>query len=156
MKKTIVQLVILVIVLALIELEMFSAQTPVTNVPNLSSQIATTGCDIQSGTGTTNTTNSQLCQAGVSNWYGFWAVNTTGTLAYWRYYNLATAPTCSSSTGFLFSVPIPANTSGSGIVVVPPFPRNFSTGIGWCITGAGANNDNSNAPAGVYGMAFVK
>jgi len=132
------------------------AQTPVFNVPNPTTQTSVNGFDIQSGTGTTSGTNSQLGQAGNTNLFGWWAVNTTGTLAYWRFYNLVTAPTCSSSTGFLFSVPIPANTNAAGIVVNLPFPRNFSAGLSWCITGAGANNDNSNAPAGVYGTAFGK
>lgn len=107
------------------------------------------------GTGTTASTNRTLCKNGAGNFYGIWAINPTGTLAYVRIYNLTTIPTCSSATGFVRSIPIPANTSGAGIVLLVP-PIAFATGFSYCVTGGGGSTDNTNAVAGVYGGPIIK
>lgn len=77
-------------------------------------------------------------------------VNTTATLYYLRMYNLASAPTCSSATGFVNTIPVPASTSGAGIVIPITVPHAFTTGIGYCLTGGGSSTDNTNAATGVY------
>lgn len=106
------------------------------------------GCS--TGIVSTASTNAFNCAAAAANLYEFSAVNTTGTLAYVRLYNTSTSPTCSSATGFVLSIPVPASTSGAGIVKTFPVGRAFSTGISGCITGGGSSTDNTNAPAGVY------
>jgi hypothetical protein len=104
------------------------------------------GCYLQSAA-STNATN---CKASAGNFYGVRAINTTATLYYLRLYNLSSAPTCSSATGFIESIPIPANTTGAGIVAIEIIPTGYTTGIGFCFTGGGSSTDNTNAATGVY------
>jgi hypothetical protein len=97
----------------------------------------------------TASTNSTSCKGAAGNVYGLRATNTTSTPYYLRLYNSASAPTCSSATGFVESVLIPANTLGSGVVESRPVGSAFSTGIGFCITGGASSTDNTNAADGV-------
>jgi hypothetical protein len=114
------------------------------------------GCYVGTGTGTTASTNSAFCKASSGNFYGVRAVNTTSTLAYLRLYNATSAPTCSSATNFIESIPVPASATGAGFQFVSPIPIGYSTGIAYCVTGGGANTDNTNAPAGVYITLYYK
>ncbi len=109
------------------------------------------GCYVNAGVGSTASTNAQNCKPAGGFITGIRMVNTSATLGYLRLYNLAAAPTCSSATGFVESIPIPANASGAGLVDVTA-PVLYATGIGFCITGGGGNNDNTNAPAGIFGV----
>jgi hypothetical protein len=78
------------------------------------------------------------------------AINTTTTIYYLRLYNSASAPTCSSGTGEVAMYPIPADATGAGVAVpMGPYGEAYSTGIGFCLTGGSANNDNTNAATGV-------
>jgi hypothetical protein len=113
---------------------------------------ATSGCALVSAA-STNATN---CKASAGNFYGFRVVNTTATLYYLRMYNLASAPTCSSATGWVESIPIPASTSGAGIVAINLHGENYTTGISYCFTGGASSTDNTNAATGVYGRLFYK
>jgi hypothetical protein len=111
---------------------------------------ATSGCT-PGGVITTAATNALNVKASAGTFCGGIAINTTATLAYVRFYNLSTTPTCSSSTGWVASIPVPASTTGAGTPLsFGEAGAAFGTGIGWCITGGGANNDNTNAVAGVY------
>jgi len=101
-------------------------------------------------------TNATNCKNGSGNVYGFRFVNTTGTLYYLRMYNLSSSPTCSSATGFIESIPIPASTSGAGIVIMEPFGEGYSTGIGFCFTGGSSSTDNTNAATGVFGSILYR
>lgn len=92
------------------------------------------------------TNNSTNCKASAGNVYAILVTNTTTTTYYLRMYNLASAPTCSSSTGFVESIPALA-TAGNGYAGVI---EAFTTGIGFCLTANGTNNDNTNAATGVY------
>lgn len=113
-------------------------------------------CDIKSGTGTiADTTNHALCKAGAANVYGYWAINTTGTLAYLRTYDTGSDPTCSNATNFKRSFPIPASTSGAGFVLPFPVPIGYANGVGYCITGGGSSTDNTAPPAGVFAGIIV-
>jgi hypothetical protein len=115
--------------------------------PSSASGDAISGCYLVS-TATTNATN---CKASAGNFFGVRAVNTTSTIYYLRLYNLATAPTCSSATGFIESIPIPHNTgTGGGIVAPELLPTQYTTGIGFCLTGGGSSTDNTAAATGVY------
>ncbi|MDP2381245.1 MAG: hypothetical protein Q8N00_00415 [Nitrospirota bacterium] len=106
----------------------------------------TTPCYITSAA-TTNATN---CKASAGQLYGYELINTTGTLYYLRLYNLASAPTCSSATGFIRSIPIPAATTGAGVTRSLANGEAYGTGIGFCLTAGGASTDNTNAATGVY------
>lgn len=93
----------------------------------------------------TASTNSNSVKGSPGNVYTYYVGNTTATTYYLRMYNLATAPTCSSATGFVRSYPIPPN----GFVLSMTTPQGFSTGIGYCITGARGSTDVSNAAVGI-------
>lgn len=102
---------------------------------------------------TTASTNATNCADATANLYDFYAINSTTTAAYLRIYNLAASPTCSSATGFIKSVPIPAASAAGvfgGVVVPNVIPVNYATGISFCVTGGGSSTDNTSAPAGIY------
>lgn len=101
-------------------------------------------------------TNATNCKASAGNIYGFRFVNTTGTLYYLRMYNLASAPTCSSATGFVETIPIPANASGAGIVAIEPMGEAYTTGVSFCFTGGSSSTDNTNAATGVFGTILYR
>lgn len=110
----------------------------------------TSGCSVVTA-GTTLSTN---CKASAGNLLGWWFINTTATVYYVRPYNLASGPTCSSATGvFGPSIPVPASTTGAGLIVLYPnggIP--FGTGLGLCATGGSATTDNTSSAAGVFGQ----
>jgi hypothetical protein len=95
--------------------------------------------------------NATNVKATAGTIYGLSLINTTATLYYLRLYDVATsAPTCSSATGVVQNIPIPANTAGAGVVLnFDGVGMLFANGIGFCLTGAFADNDNTNAATGV-------
>ncbi len=98
-------------------------------------------------------TNAQSCKASAGQLYGYDLVNTTTTIYYLRLYNLSAAPTCSSSTGFVRTIPIPpaaAAGGAGGVARSIPMGEAYGTGIAYCITGGGSSTDNTNAATGVY------
>ena len=95
-------------------------------------------------------TNATSCKASAGQVYSYRVINTTATLYYLRMYNLASAPTCSSATGFVQTIPIPASTTGAGVASSIAVGEAYSTGIGFCLTGGGSSTDNTNAATGVY------
>lgn len=109
-------------------------------------------CNLQSAA-TTNATN---CKASAGTLYGYEIINTTGTIYYLRLYNLSAAPTCSSGTGFIRSIPIPAATSGAGVERDMATGEAYGTGLGFCLTGGGSSSDNTNAATGVYVSLLYK
>lgn len=104
---------------------------------------------------TTASTNSTSCKGSAGNRVGMFVINTTATLYYLRVYNTASAPTCSSATGFIQSFPIPASTTGAGFsVVIPNGGVAFATGLGYCITASSTSTANDNAAAGIFGELY--
>ena len=101
-------------------------------------------------------TNATNCKAFSGNVYGFRFVNTTATIYYLRMYNSSSAPTCSSSTGFVESIPIPASTSGGGFAFLEPMGEAYTTGIAFCLTGGSGSTDNTNAATGVFGTILYR
>jgi hypothetical protein len=98
-------------------------------------------------------TNATNVKASAGNLYSISAINTTTTIFYLRLYNLSSAPTCSSATGFVETIPVPpASAAGNagGFVRSLAVPQAYGTGIGFCITGGGSSTDNTNAATGVY------
>lgn len=95
-------------------------------------------------------TNSTNVKNAAGQVYLIRAVNTTSTLYYLRMYNASAAPTCSSATNFIETIPIPASASGAGIVIPQYMGQTYATGISYCLTGGGSSTDNTNAATGVY------
>lgn len=126
---------------------MLQAQGPSTSISISNDPLA--GCSTSYITSAAST-NATLIAGVPGNICGYSLVNTTATIYYLRMYNLASIPTCSSATGFVESIPIPASTSGAGIQRTEIGGQAFSTGMSYCLTGAGASTDNSNAATGVY------
>lgn len=123
--------------------------------PSSEATYAATPCYIVSAA----STNSTSCLAAAGNFYGYELYNTTTTVYYLRLYNLATAPTCSSATGFIRSIPIPpAAAAGQvgGVIVPAVMAINYTTGIGYCITGGSSSTDNTNAATGIFGALLVE
>lgn len=104
-------------------------------------------CVVQSAA-STNATN---CKASAGQLYNIEVINTTSTIYYLRLYNSSGSPTCSSSTGFVRTVPIPHGAgAGAGVGFNQSPGEAFGTGIGFCLTGGGSSTDNTNAATGVY------
>ena len=96
------------------------------------------------------TTNSTICKASAGVIYDMSVVNTTANVVFLRLYNLSSAPTCSSATGFIESVAVPASTSGAGIVRTFSVGRAYPTGIGFCLTSGAGSTDTTPAAVGTY------
>jgi len=93
----------------------------------------------------TASTNSNLIVAGVHNLNDISAYNTNAATAYLKFYDKATAPTCNSDTVKL-TYPLVQNIAFNKTSLVG---ISFSLGIGICITGGIADNDNTNATTGI-------
>lgn len=113
---------------------------------------STTGGCTPSGLASTASTNSTSIKPNPGTFCGGIAINTTATIYYLRIYDLASGPTCSSATGFITSIPIPASTTGAGTLLNlgGTFGAAFVNGIAYCLTGGGSSTDNTNAATGVY------
>lgn len=92
-------------------------------------------------------TLSTNCKGSAGNLYGVHVTNTTSVAYYLRMYNSAAAPTCSSATGFVESIPALATQANGRTLEVG---QAYSTGIGFCLTGGGTSTDNTNSSTGVY------
>ena len=96
------------------------------------------------------TNNSQTLVAGPATLMSVTWLNTTATLMDIRFYDSATAPTCSSATGMVANFVAQANTtSPGGSPYLGATGLKFINGISICITGANSNTDNSNATTGL-------
>lgn len=122
------------------------AQAPVATVTTADTTNAASTCYLTSAA-TTNATN---CKGAAGNVIGVYVTNTTTTNYFLRLYNLSSAPTCSSSTGFVETIPALGAAANGGGISRPQVLQAFSTGIGFCLTGGGSSTDNTNAATGVY------
>lgn len=102
-------------------------------------------------------TNSTSIKPAAGQLVAVAAVNTTAALYYLKFYDTAAAPTCNTSTVVL-SLPVPFGASSSGGTIILQLPQGmqFLNGIGMCLTGAIADNDNTNAATGVAINVFFK
>lgn len=121
-----------------------SAEAQVTNPCN--TQICTNRSKFLSAA----TTNSNLVKGGQSALYNVITINTTATIYYLKLYDKATAPTCNSDT-VVASYPVPygAASSGGGFIQPRSAAAGYNLGLGFCLTGALADNDNTSAATGV-------
>lgn len=95
------------------------------------------------------TNNSTLVRTGKSVLHVVLPINTTSTVYYLKFYNKATAPTCGTDIPAI-TIPVPnAAGAGGGVVLASTDGMLFGLGLGFCLVGAIADNDNSNAATGV-------
>lgn len=99
------------------------------------------------------TTNATSVKGSAGTVYGYSLTNTTATIYYLRMYNTPSAPPCSSSTGYVSTIPIPPAAAAGGAggrEITKNIGQAFTTGIGFCITGGPSSTDNTNAATGVF------
>jgi hypothetical protein len=97
----------------------------------------------------TVSTNSNLVMPGPLLLQWIVAGNTNAsTIYYLKLYNKTTAPTCGTDTPAL-TIPIPPNNTGGGTLPIGIEGAQFPLGLGFCLTGLIADNDNSPATTGV-------
>jgi len=130
------------------------SQCSITGVPQLGGTITpvagTTGGATPLTILSAASNNSTSIKASPGTLYSVTWINTTTTLMDIRFYDTASAPTCSSATGMKLNFVVQSNaTSPGGSPVFGPAGIAFASGIGVCITGANANNDNTNAVTGL-------
>lgn len=107
----------------------------------------------------TASTNATSVKGSAGTLYGLSLTNITTTIYYLRLYNLASAPTCSSATGYVETIPIPpaaASGGAGGREVVYNIGKAFTTGIAYCLTGGPTSTDNTSAAVGIYGSGLYK
>lgn len=131
-----------------------SDNTPFESIPvaTATTTDATSTCYLTSAA----STNSTNCKASAGNVYGVYVINTTTTNYFLRMYNSASAPTCSSATGFIETIPILGGAANGGGISRMQMAQGYSTGIGFCVTGGGSSTDNTNAATGVYITVLYK
>jgi hypothetical protein len=130
-----------------------------TNAGYVGASATTTNSLLECAIVSAASTNSTNCKASAGNFYGLDIYNTTTTVYYLRLYNASSAPTCSSATGFIRSIPVPpAGAAGQvgGVVRVLPIGVGYTTGIGYCITGGSSSTDNTSAAVGIFGALLYK
>lgn len=93
----------------------------------------------------TASTNSNLIKGSPGTLYDVFAINTNAATAFLKFYNKATAPTCPTDT-VVATVALIQNIPVSMPTLIG---KRFTLGIGLCITGAIADNDNTNATTGI-------
>lgn len=76
--------------------------------------------------------------------------NTSAAVRYLKFYNLAVAPTCGTSTPFLrFTIP-------AGVCMPPLVAKiPFNTGIGYCMVTGKADSDNTAVTADDVQLQFT-
>ena len=95
-------------------------------------------------------TNSTNVKATAGQVFQVVGINTTAAIYYLKLYDKATAPTCGTDTVIqTYPVPASSTSTGGGFVISIPFGMNFANGIGFCLTGAVADNDATVAATGV-------
>lgn len=102
----------------------------------------------------TASTNSNNVKGSAGTVYSITVVQTTTTLGDLRIYDSSTAPTCSSSTNMVHNIPIQSNATSPGVHLTFPTGLKFSNGIGFCFTGAVADNDSTNWGGTASGVAI--
>jgi hypothetical protein len=92
------------------------------------------------------TNNATSVKGSAGQVYGIQVYNNSASVAYLKFYDKATAPTCGTDTPKEVHM-IPASTSGAGAVVPSDIGVTYTLGIGICIVGGIANNDNTSVAA---------
>lgn len=94
--------------------------------------------------------NSTSIKASAGTLYSVTILQTTTTLMDVRFYDTGSAPTCSSATSMKLNFVAQSSAVSAGATYnLGAAGIAFPNGIGVCITGANANNDNTNAATGL-------
>lgn len=114
----------------------------------------TSTCTPFFGGATTASTNSTEMRGAPAHLCDLTLENTTTTIYYIHIYDVASAPTC-STTGAKHIYPIPpagaaGGASGLQRSISTLAGENYVNGVGYCVTGAGTDGDTTVAAAGVY------
>jgi len=96
-----------------------------------------------------NTTNATSVKATFGQVYAIDVSNNSANLAYLKLYDKASAPTCGTDTPVARFL-VPATAAGGRIQVSISAGLAFGTGIGYCLTGAIADNDTTAVAASAY------
>src|SRR6185437_4479921 len=88
------------------------------------------------------TNNSTLISTGAHTLYDVELTNNSATIAYAKFYDKSSAPTCGTDTPIITLI-IPASTAGAGSNVNMPVGRAFASGLGLCVVTGIADNDNT-------------
>jgi hypothetical protein len=94
------------------------------------------------------TTNCTLVQTGKVVMHDLIPVNTTATIYYLKLFNKATPPVAGTDVPS-WTIPIPENAAGAGLPIPSTLGLTFDAGLGFCLTGAIADNDTTVAAPGV-------
>lgn len=92
-------------------------------------------------------TNATLIVGQESKLFTVSAIGLTSSVRYLKFYDNSTAPTVGTDTP-VFTIPVPANTQGAGIVITFNVPPLFNSGLGFAITSGSADNDTGAVGAG--------
>ena len=92
-------------------------------------------------------TNATVINPQQSKLYVVSAIGLTSTVRYLKFYDSPVAPTVGTDLP-VFTIPVPANTQGAGIVIPFNIPTDFSTGLSFAITSGSANGDTGAVGAG--------
>ena len=95
------------------------------------------------------TTNCTLVQGGSVTMLSGLYINTTAALYYLKIYDTATTPVPGMTPVRRIPVPFGAASAGGGVMDIPPGGLNLRNGLGFCLTGAIADNDVTVAATGV-------
>jgi hypothetical protein len=94
------------------------------------------------------TTNCTLVQTGKVVLHDLIPVNTTATIYYLKLFDKATTPVAGTDVP-AWTIPIPENAAGAGLPIPSTLGLIFQVGMGFCLTGAIADNDTTVAAPGV-------
>ncbi len=97
--------------------------------------------------------NSTLVSATVSVVYDIQAYNNSATIAYFKVYNKATAPTCGTDVPVATYL-IPASTNGAGTNITFMSGLGLGLGFGYCLTTGIADTDNTSTAANTVVVNF--
>jgi len=131
--------------------------SPVVIASNQSTVPVTFGAVASTGTlthqiPTAASTNQQVVKASAGTVYMIRGVNTTASLLYIRMFDAATTPTCSGTAKEV--IPVPASTTGAGLVAPQALGQDYTTGIAYCVTADAAGS--SNGTTGLYFTLLYK
>ena len=124
-----------------VKVDASGATVPTTTAPVTSGGLSTYFVQPTAGT------NAANIKASAGQVYKIDVFNNSATVNYLRLYNTASSPTCSSATGLVYQLEIPALTTVGGVSSSWDLGMAFSTGIGICVTGGYATTDTTNATA---------
>jgi hypothetical protein len=101
-----------------------------------------------------NSTNATNVKNGAGTLFNVSVANNSGTVAYLKLYNSASAPTCGSGTPVARYI-IPASTAGAGSNIDIAVGAEYTSGIGYCVTTGIADADTAAVAANAYIVNIV-